>query len=197
MIFSAAEKHREVAKTVVKTRHNTRVLTWNICAASICTRAAAMTPMNELKEIKTEYSAHTLTFPLSFFVFVSLHCLFVFLKLIPSALVSFSGRVVRRVTDTSGCLGGRRLAPALMCVSSRRDREHVREGAVHPEDPAGRPEGHAGGDALPVRLPQPVSIHSHKSRPSHLMTTISPELVPSSHVVLKLGRGARGRKPLL
>lgn len=40
-----------------------------------------------------------------------------------------------------------------------RNREHVREGAVRPQDPAGRPEGDAGGDALPVRLPQPVSVH--------------------------------------
>lgn len=39
-----------------------------------------------------------------------------------------------------------------------RNREHVREGAVRPQDPAGRPEGDAGGDALPVRLPQPVSV---------------------------------------
>lgn len=44
-----------------------------------------------------------------------------------------------------------------------RDREHVREGAVHPQDPAGGPEGDAGGDALPVCLPQPVSVHLHKS----------------------------------
>lgn len=37
-----------------------------------------------------------------------------------------------------------------------RDGEHVREGAVHPEHPAGRVQGHAGGHALPLRLSQPV-----------------------------------------
>lgn len=52
------------------------------------------------------------------------------------------------------------------CVSLCRNREPVREGSVHPQDPAGGPEGHAGGDALPVRLPQPVSIHLDRSRHS-------------------------------
>lgn len=34
---------------------------------------------------------------------------------------------------------------------------------MHPQDPAGGPEGDAGGDALPVCLPQPVSVHLHQS----------------------------------
>lgn len=70
-----------------------------------------------------------------------------------------------------------------MNVSCCRDGKPVRESAVHPQDPAGRPEGDAGGYPLPVRLPQPVS------------TPLSQNQALSSNklsLVLNLMMGVRG-----
>lgn len=63
---------------------------------------------------------------------------------------------------------------------------------MHPQDPAGRPEGDAGGDALPVRLPQPVSesTHSDNDNRSHFLS-VFPELLLSSRVVSNLS-GSEG-----
>lgn len=64
------------------------------------------------------------------------------------------------------------MKPAALFFSRRcrRDREHVREGAVHPQNPAGRPQGNAGGDALPVCLPQPVSERQRNPPPRRPLT---------------------------
>lgn len=146
---------------------------WTVCAASICCGEAQ-------RESLSIFSAHTQS--LSLLVSSSLFLVSVSLSLWnPSppqqrhgaACFPFCGAdwrvsgcviVLQTPRDVSGTHNDFRLCAFSCC----RDRKPVRESAVYPQDPAGCPKGDAGGDALPVRLPQPVSIHLYKTGPSHL-----------------------------